>query len=153
MQPEVELLWTVIETSPTGDTVVGVYTTLGRAREIVSSLADGRFEDYRIEGHVPDETRHDDQAWQVHLKRDGGHLETVQFAGCSCADDVAEFLRRSFVARDAESMSVIVFAPTPGRAIAAADRYRDWLLDQGLWASALQLEPIQARPAEVGISA
>ena len=72
----------------------------------------------------------------------GHNLETVPFAGCSCADDEAEFLRRSFVAGDGESMSVIVFAPTPGRAISVADRYREWLIQQDLWASALQLQPI-----------
>lgn len=153
MQSELRLVWTVIETSPAGDTIVGIYTTIGGAREIVSSLADGKFEDYRIEGHVPDGTPHDDQAWQVHLRRDGTHLETVPFAGCSCSDDEAEFLRRSFVDRDGESMSVIVFAPTPGRAIATADRYRDWLLEQELWASALQLEPIQANSPTAGIIA
>ncbi len=122
--------------------MVGVYTTLGQAREIVSGLADGRFEDYRIEGHVLDQAKEDEQPRQVHLGRGGTHLETVPFAGCSCADDEAEFLRRSFVAGDGESMSVIVFAPTPGRAISVADRYREWLIQQDLWASALQLQPI-----------
>lgn len=149
MQSESELVWSVVESSPVGETVVGVYTTLSRAREVVSQLADGRFEDYRIEGHALDQGKETDTPWQVYLSRSGEHLGTTPFAGCSCADDEAEFVRRSFVERDGESMSVIVLAPTPGLAIAAAGRLREWLVQQDLWAPSLQLQPIQATSSEV----
>jgi hypothetical protein len=145
MQMESELVWTVVEASPAGDTVVGVYTLLGRAREAVSLLAaEGTLEDYRIEGHVLDSGKEADIPWQVRLARGGEHLDTSPFTGCSCADDEAEFHRRSFIERDGEAMSVIVFAPTPGRAIGAAETLREWLLQQDLWAPGRQLEPIQA---------
>jgi hypothetical protein len=147
MQPESELVWSVVESSPAGDTVVGIYTTLTAARDVVSQLAGGRYEDYRIEGHALDQGKETETPWQVYLGRDGQHLGTVPFVGCACADDEAEFHRRSFIERDGESMSVIVAAPTPGLAIVAADRYREWLLEQGHWAPALQLQPIQAGTA------
>jgi hypothetical protein len=147
MQSESELVWSVVESSPAGEAVVGVYRTLTRARDVVSQLADGRFEDYRIEGHALDQGKETDTPWRVYLGRDGEHLGTTPFAGCSCADDEAEFVRRSFIERDGESMSVIVLAPTPGRAIAAAGRFREWLQQEHLWAPGLQLQPIQAAPA------
>lgn len=149
MQSESELVWSVVESSAAGDAIIGIYATLSRAREVVSQLADGRFEDYRIEGHALDQGKETDTPWQVYLSRNGEHLSTTPFAGCSCADDEAEFVRRSFVERDGESMSVIVLAPTPGLAIAAAERLREWLLQQDFWAPSLQLQPIQATSSEV----
>ena len=145
MQMESSLVWTVVEASPAGDTVVGVYSLLARAREAVSRLAsDAALEDYRIEGHVLDSGKETDIPWQVRLDRTGDHIDTSPFAGCSCADDEAEIRRRCFIERDGEAMSVIVFAPTPGRAIDTAGRLREWLQRQDLWAPSRQLEPIQA---------
>jgi len=148
MQNDSELVWAVTEASAAGDTLVGVYSKLTRARAVVSQLAaDGRLQDYRIEGHALDIVKEAGLPWQVSLARNGAHLGTSRFTGCSCADDEVEFHRRSFITRDGEAMSVIVLAPTPGRAIAAAGRYRGWLLEQGLWAPDLPLEPIQDAPA------
>ena len=147
LMPESELVWSVVETSPAGDTVVGIYSTLSRARDVVSRLAEGRYEDYRIEGHALDHGKETETPWQVHLGAGGQHIQTVPFVGCSCGDDEAEFMRRSSIERDGEAMSLIVFAPTPGLAIATADRYREWLLGQNLWAPSLQLRPIQSTPA------
>lgn len=149
MQSELDLVWSVVETSPAGDTVVGIYTTLSRARDVVTQLANGRFEDYRIEGHTLDHGKDEDVPWQVYLGRVGEHLGTTPFAGCNCSDDEIEFQRRSFIERDGESMSVIVFAPTPGHAIATADHYREWLQEQGLWAPLQRLHPLQAAPSGV----
>ena len=144
MQPNSDVVWTVLESSPAGDTLVGVYTSLERARSVVSLLAQGRLEDYRIEGHALDHER-EVTPWQVSLSRDGAHLGTSPFIGCSCADDEAEYYKRSFVADGGERMSVIVFAPTPGRAIATAEHYRRWLHKQGLWSERVQpLQPLQA---------
>jgi len=39
----------------------------------------------------------------------------------------------SFIAQGGERMQVIVRAPSPGAAIAAAQRYREWLLQESLW--------------------
>jgi len=148
MQTDSELVWTVVERSAAGDTLIGVYTTLEKARAVVSSLAQGRYEDYGIEGHVLDEGKESATAWQVTLSRDGTHLATTPFVGCSCADDEAEYRKRSFIQDGGERMSVIVFAPTPGLAIATAERYRLWLQQNDLWTTrAQQLEPIEATGA------
>jgi hypothetical protein len=137
----------VVEASEAGDTLVGVYTTLEKARAVVSALAEGRLQDYRIEGHVLDSGKEDATPWQVRLSREGKHLETDAFVGCSCADDEAEIRRRSFISDGGEEMSVVVFASTPGLAIATARRYRDWLLTHEIWTSQpRQLEPLEASP-------
>jgi hypothetical protein len=144
MQPDSDVVWTVLESSPAGDTLVGVYTSLEKARRVVSSLAQGRLEDYRIEGHALDHER-EVTPWQVSLSRDGAHLDTSPFIGCSCADDEAEYYKRSFIADGGDRMSVIVFAPAPGLAIVTAEHYRRWLHEQGLWSERVQpLQPLQA---------
>ena len=148
MESEAEIAWSVVESSPAGDSLVGVYSSFQAARDVVSRLADGRFEEYRIEGHGIDVDLTSEAAWQVALDRDGTHLSTQPFAGCACADDEAEFRRRSFVARDGDSMSVIVLAPTQGLAIREARRYHEWLRDHDLWAPGSQLEPLVAVAAE-----
>jgi hypothetical protein len=144
MQPENDVVWTVIENSPAGATLVGVYSSLDQARNVVASLAGGRLEDYRIEGHALDHQR-EATPWQVSLARDGDHIETTPFIGCSCADDEAEYYKRSFIADGGGRMSVIVFAPTPGVAIATAEEYHRWLQEQGLWSDNIRpLQPLQA---------
>jgi hypothetical protein len=144
-----ELVWSVVESSAAGDTVVGIYTTLSRAREVVSQLSNGRLEDYRIEGHSLDFGKETDIPWHVRLGKDGQHLSTAPFVGCSCSEDEVEFRRRSYIDADSEAMSIIVLAPTPRPAIEAAQRYRVWLLKQDAWAPSLRLEPIQAAQATV----
>jgi hypothetical protein len=140
-----DVVWTVLESSAAGDALVGVFTSLEKARSVVSTLATGRLEDYRIEGHVLDQERDAATPWQVTLSHDGAHLATVPFAGCSCSDDEAEYYRRSFIQDGGEQMSVIVLAPTPGVAIATADEYRTWLQANNLWTDRLQpLQPLQA---------
>ena len=142
-----ELVWSVVESSAAGDTVVGIYTTLNRAREVVSQLSNGRLEDYRIEGHSLDFGKETDVPWQVGLGKDGQHLSTIPFIGCSCSEDEIQFRRRSYIDADGEAMSIIVLAPTPGPAIEAVQNYRKWLLEKDAWAASLRLEPIQASPA------
>jgi hypothetical protein len=48
----------------------------------------------------------------------------------------------SFIAAGGERLQVIVRAPSPGRAIAAAQEYREWLLEHQKWSA-------QATPLEV----
>ena len=145
MQSVSNVVWTVLESSLSGDTLVGVFTSLEKARSAVSALSTGRLEDYRIEGHVLDQQTDAATPWQVTLSRDGTHLATAPFAGCSCSDDEAEYYKRSFIRDGGEQMSVIVLAPTPGVAIATAEEYRVWLQDNGLWTEKLQpLQPLQA---------
>jgi hypothetical protein len=140
-----QLVWVVTEHSPAGDTVVGVFTTLDAARDTISSLAGERLEDYRVEGHVLDGVREEAVPWQIGLAPDGALLRAEPFIGCSCQDDEEQIRKLSFIEGDGSGMYVIVFARTPGQAIAAANRYRTWLLDRDLWSKGFApLEPIQA---------
>ena len=149
MQASRDVVWTVVEGSPAGETLVGVHTSIEKARAVVSALAQGRLEDYRIEGHVLDHVRDAEARWQVTLSRDGAHVETTPFIGCACPDGEAEYYKRSFIRAGGEQMSVIVFAPTPGVAIATAQDYRTWLQSQGHWSEHLQpLQPFQPATRE-----
>ena len=86
MQEDGELVWTVTEASAAGETVIGVYTSLSQARDVVSRLGgEGRLEDYRIEGHALNHGKESDLPWQVSLDRAGRHVDTLPFTGCSCA--------------------------------------------------------------------
>jgi hypothetical protein len=147
-----EVVWTVSESSPAGETLVGVYTSVEKARGAVSALGHGRLEHYRIEGHALDGQRNAETPWQVTLARDGEHLDTTPFIGCACSDDEAEYYKHSFIPAGGEQMSVIVFAPTPGLAIATAQEYRAWLQEQGHWSERLQpLQPLQALAREAAV--
>jgi hypothetical protein len=51
----------------------------------------------------------------------------------------------SFIVDGGTWMQVVVRAATPGQAIAAAQRYRDWLLERGAWGTrATALEVLDA---------
>ena len=51
----------------------------------------------------------------------------------------------SFIVDGGHWMQVVVRAATPGEAIAAAQHYRDWLLERGAWGTqATALEVIDA---------
>ena len=145
MNDDAAFVWVVGESSPNMDTPVGVFTTIERAREVVASFGRERIADFRIEGHALDRPRSEPIPWQVSLSREGEVLSTEAFIGCNCQDDEAEYLKRSFISRDGESMALIVFALTPGQAIEAADRYRHALLSSGYWRNEFTpLEPITA---------
>ena len=137
--------WVVVESSHGQSTTVGVFSTIERAREAVSSFGRERLADFRIEGHAIDKPRSEPIPWEVALSREGELLSADAFVGCNCGDDEAEYFNRSFIARDGESMGIIVFALTPGQAIEAAERYRHALLASGHWRSEFTpLEPITA---------
>ncbi|HEX5369346.1 MAG TPA: hypothetical protein VFY10_08040 [Dehalococcoidia bacterium] len=141
-----ELVWVVTEHSAAGDSVVGVFSTLEKAREVITSLAgEGRLEDFQVEGHVPDAVREEPAPWQIGLTADGELLRAEPFIGCSCSEDEEQIRKLSFIESDGQSMYVIVFAKTPGAAIEAAQRYRAWLRDGDRWSTGFApLEPIQA---------
>ena len=138
-------VWVVVESAHGINTTVGVFTTIELAREAVSSFGRERLADFRIEGHAIDKPRTEPIPWEVALSREGEVLSADVFIGCNCGDDEAEYLKRSFIARDGESMALIVFALTPGQAIEAADRYRHALLSSGYWRNEFTpQEPITA---------
>ena len=141
-----DLTWVVTERSAAGDAVIGVFSTLQKAREAIAALAgEGRLEDFRVEGHVTDAVRDEPMPWQIGLSADGELLRAEPFIGCSCSDDEEQIRKLSFIESDGQSMYVIVFAKTPGAAVGAAQQYRRWLQDGAHWSTGFaQLEPIQA---------
>jgi alkylated DNA nucleotide flippase Atl1 len=66
-----DVVFVVVEQSPVGETVVGIFSSLEAARRIVPPAASGRLQDYRIEGHVVDATPDSRTPWQVVIDRDG----------------------------------------------------------------------------------
>ena len=145
MNDDGTFVWVVVEASYGRDTTVGVFTTIERARDAVASFGRERIADFRIEGHAVDKPRSEPIPWEVALSREGGVLSADVFIGCNCGDDEAEYFKHSYIARDGESMAIIVFALTPGQAIEAAERYRHALLASGYWRSEFTpLEPITA---------
>jgi hypothetical protein len=51
----------------------------------------------------------------------------------------------SFIEAGGQRMQVIVRAASPGQAIAAAQRYREWLIEHQLWST--QTTPLQVLDA------
>ncbi len=66
-----DVVFVVVEHSPVGETVVGIFSSLEAARRVVPSAANGRLQDYRIEGHVVDATPDSRTPWRVVIDRDG----------------------------------------------------------------------------------
>ena len=107
--------WVVVESAHGIDTTVGVFTTIERAREAVSSFGRERLADFRIEGHAIDKPRSEPIPWEVALSREGEVLSADVFIGCNCGDDEAEYLKRSYIARDGESMGSSSSPSPPAR--------------------------------------
>jgi hypothetical protein len=146
MQASGEIVWIVTEQSEAGEWLVGVFTSLERARERVAAIGGDRLADFRIEGHGLDDPVATFRPWVVELARDGAHLGTRVFIGCSsCGDDPAQYERQCYIAPGGEWMSVVVFAATPGQALAAAREHHARLHDQGRWSdNGTRLAPLSA---------
>jgi len=141
---DAQLVWVVVEKSAAGEHVVGVFSDLGAARAVLPAELD-TLERFRVEGHVLDTPR-EPRPWYVGLSRDGEVIETAAYVGCSCEDDEPQMRRLSYLKADGSAMHLIVTAPTPGAAIDAALRYREWLLERDLWGKGhIELEPIEAK--------
>ena len=145
-----EVLYVVTERSAVGDTVLGVFSSLERARRIVPPLSSGRLDDYRIEGRVLDQPPEPRKPWRIVLTREGSVQDAEVAVVCACDQDEQILARSSYIAAGGEHMQVVVRAESRGQAIAAAQKYREWLLDQRHWTDqASRLESIEA--AGIGV--
>lgn len=137
-------VYVTVETSPAGEHVVGVFTSLEQARAVLRSLDVDRLADYRIEFHLLDEPPRP-SPWTVVLARDGAVCDVAPFVGCSACDLDQLMADASFIEDGGERMRVAVWAPTPGRAIAAADALRRRLVQCGAWGTErVPLAPLHA---------
>jgi hypothetical protein len=143
-----EVLYVVTERSAVGETVLGVFSSLEKARQVVPPASSGRLEDYRIEGHVLDQPPEPRTPWRVRLSRDGSVYGAEVAVVCACADAERQLAESSFTEPGGLHMQVIVRAASPGQAIAAAQNYRAWLLAHQNWSTqATRLDVIEADPS------
>jgi len=112
-----ELAFVVTERSLAGDTLVGVYTTLEKARAQLPPYESGRLFDFTIQANVIDAAP---QAvpWTVLLTCYGEAYEVtpyVQCSGCPDPEDGGYHIDDSD-----DSMHAVIWAPTPGEATVLA---------------------------------
>jgi hypothetical protein len=74
-----DLVFVVVEQSPVGETVVGVFSSLAAAQDVVPAAASGRLHEYRIEGHIVDARPDPRTAWRVVIDR-GGTVQAAELA-------------------------------------------------------------------------
>ena len=140
-----DLLFVVVERTPVGDSVLGVFSSIERARALIPPFGNERFHAFRVECHVVDAAPEVPTSWQVVITRAGVVRDIEVAIGCFGADDDACLEDASYIERGGERLHVIVWAKTKGEAAVAAAEYRRWLLEQGVWGSEeRKVEPIHA---------
>jgi hypothetical protein len=138
-------VYVLVESSPAGDYIVGVFSTYQQARATLHRVAGDQIEPFRIELHMPDEPPDAPTAWLVRIERDGGPPAVTRFAGCSSCDEERLLANASFIEAGGARMQVIVRAWTPGQALAAAGALRRRLLALDEWGTEFRpLAPIDA---------
>ncbi len=90
-------VYVVVESSRAGETVVGAFSTLEKARAVLPRGDSRRLEDYRVEFHVIDEPVEEEQAWTVVISRDGSEIEVSPVILCSCGDDHDRLENSSYI--------------------------------------------------------
>ncbi len=112
-----ELAYVVTENSLAGSTLIGVYTSLEKARAQLPPYESGRLFDYTIEAHVIDAAR-EATPWTVMLTCYGEAYEVAPYIQCSgCPEPVDGSYHID--ARD-DSMHAVIWATSPGEATALA---------------------------------
>ena len=143
------LVYVTVETSPVGENVIGVFSSLARARDMLRLIDAARLPEYRIELHVLDEPPTPSTPWLVVMARDGSGCDVSRFIGCAACDEVRLMADASFIERGGERMRVVVWAGTPGQALAAANAVRRRLIEDGVWGTEyVSLEPLRAPGAQ-----
>jgi hypothetical protein len=139
-------VYVVVESSRAGETVVGAFSTLEKARAVVPRGDAKRLEDYRVEFHVIDQPVEEEQAWTVVMSRDGDEIDVAPVILCSCGDDYDRLENSSYIEAGGGPLHVVVWARTKGSALDAAGRYRDWLVAEQIWRiDEVQVPPISAQ--------
>src|SRR3954453_5666152 len=104
-----DIVYLVIEDSPAGQTVVGSYSSVERARAQLPSYESGRLFDFRVQASVIDAPP-EPIPWQVALSNRGDVLELAAHIGCSsCPEPDNSY----YVEPDDDSLHVIIWALTP----------------------------------------
>jgi hypothetical protein len=135
-------LFVVVESTPVGESVIGVFSSIEAARAVLPDVATGRLGDYRIEVHVLDAPLDVYSAWQVSLDYEGDVISAEPLISCACCDEDASIRQASFIEAGGELLRLAVWARTRGGAIAAASAYARRLIDDGLWQRGMTLTPV-----------
>ena len=122
----------LVEASAAGDSVLGVFTSVGAARALIPAGEGVRLEDYRIECHAVDAPADLYSPWQVSMTRDGSPIDVTPIIACAYCDELETVLQASFVEEGGELMRLAVFARSKGRALAAAVRQHAYLVENDL---------------------
>jgi hypothetical protein len=128
-----EIVFVVIESSEAGESVVGVFSSLQKARAILPSAESGRLYDYRVEYRVLDEPQLEPTAWQVSIRRDGSFERVEPIIACAYCDEQHTVAEASFIEAGGDVMRLGVWAITQGSAIAAARAEAERLIEDGTW--------------------
>jgi hypothetical protein len=138
-------VFVVVETSPVGETVIGAFSTIEKARTVLPRHDTAKLQNYRVEFHVIDEPVLEEQAWTVRLSRDGATADVSPVILCNCGDDHDALENTSYIEGGGARMHVVVWATTKGGALDAAERYRAWLIEELIWGDQrLPIRPISA---------
>jgi hypothetical protein len=112
-----DLVYVVTERSLAGDTLVGVYTSLEKARAQLPSYESGRLFDFTVQANVIDSPPAP-MPWTVSLTCYGEAFEVTPYIQCSgCPDPIDGAYH--ITSKD-DSMHATIWALTPGEATARA---------------------------------
>ena len=93
-----ELCYVVVEVSPAGDTVIGVFSSMTRAREAMPVHDTQRLiENYRVELHVLDSPIIAEEPWRVSMDKAGAQFEVSRVVLCNCDADVEVLEHGSYI--------------------------------------------------------
>jgi hypothetical protein len=126
-------VFVVVESTKAGDSVLGVFTSIERARAILADLPADRLNDYKVECHLPDEPLDIYTPWQVSIRYDGDVEAAEPIISCACCDEEETAGRASFIEAGGDLMRLAVWARSRGRAIVAAETQGRRLIEEGVW--------------------
>jgi hypothetical protein len=127
-------VYVVVESSLAGDSVIGVFSTIEKARAVLPSHDLKRMlADYRVELHILDYAPEENQVWQVLLSRDGKQAEVHRPVLCNCGDDHEQLENSCYLESGGGPMHLVVWARTQGDALATAEHHRLELIEADVW--------------------
>ena len=145
-----DLCYVVVEMSPAGDTVIGVFSSMAMAREAMPVHDTQRLIDnYRVELHVLDSPVEGEEPWRVSMDRSGAQFEVSHVVLCNCDADAEVLEHGSYIEAGGERVHLIVWAPTKGQALSTAELHRQWLIESRLWESNAEQVALESVSATV----
>jgi hypothetical protein len=143
-------IFVLIESSAAGETVLGVFSSLGAAREAIPVSDVERLRDYRIEVHALDEAPSTVRPWLVVIEREGSVLSASPLIPCSGCDEELTYATASYIDAEGLRLHQLVWHVSPGLAIQAAQERRRHLLSDSLWQAGVLLPSIEQSIIAVG---